>query len=154
MRCLVTALALCCLLVTGVASALACSCMIQWTPTELYDESDLVFAGRIQSITPHANGYDVQVVVQTHAVWKGLVQSSYTLVTPAEESMCGYPFEVDQEYFIYAEDSGDGSYYTHLCGRNRPMMYADEDMAELGAPLVVPTRDITLGMVKARFGER
>ena len=131
----VSSLALLALLVAP-EPAHACSC-VQVPPAQAMAEHDAVFEGRVLSVEPASD--PSQVMTATLEVvqhWKGVETEQVTVSTAAMESVCGVSFEVGTSWLVYA-DVENGALRTGLCSRTRRIEEADEDLAELGADVVL-----------------
>ncbi len=119
-------------LATGRASA--CSCMEQ-TTAQAIESSAAIFEGRVVAIEPIEGGEGMGArrvrldVVQT---WRSADTEHVEVTTSASDASCGYPFEVEQSYLVYASEEG-GVMRVSLCSRTRRMEDADEDRAALGS---------------------
>ena len=56
-----------------------------------------------------------------------------------------------KEYLVYLDSHDGGGFYAWACRRIQMEPYLEADIAILGPPLVVPTRETSFGMVKARY---
>ncbi|MCB9601319.1 MAG: hypothetical protein H6720_13380 [Sandaracinus sp.] len=144
--------------------ALACSCM-RSSPTEAAARSTAVFEGRVLEVTPVQRGDEVtleggcldpacneslsetthQVTTSSFAIrfavtrqWKGVQSESVVVHTARDSAACGFPFEVGQDYLVYASAEHDGSLSTGLCDRTALVADASEDLAALPGPGEVP----------------
>ena len=119
--------------------AKACSCILPTGPDDAFHGADAVFRGRViamESFGPKAHGY--RVTFEVIRPWKGPAAARLELGTGEGGGDCGFPFEVGQEYVVYAEWSGDvmsahfpTPLYTHTCTRTLPTHAAAEDLAYL-----------------------
>lgn len=109
---------------------------VQSTVQAAYDGSAAVFEGFVkevgepQSDTPDA-GPRRKVRMQIVSAWKGAEGEEVTVFTAADSAMCGYTFQVERSYLVYAT-SGAGGLEVSLCSRTKPMGEAGEDLAHLG----------------------
>jgi hypothetical protein len=71
------------------------------------------------------------VTFEVYAVWKGPAYSNITVTTARSGASCGYMFEEEQEYLIYADGSAD-NLTVSMCSRTQPLGWAEEDLATLG----------------------
>lgn len=116
--------------------ALACSCAPE-TTAEGFTRSVAVFEGRVLEVAPGTdeNGLAPKrvhlSVVQT---WKGANQEELWVTTPANDAACGYPFEANTSYLVYASNvAGQSEMMVSLCSRTAKMSAASEDLATMGA---------------------
>ncbi len=113
----------------------ACSC-IEPSPSEMLAESDVVFIGRVVSVSEAGslNSWDLfQTEFYVSAFWKGPVHQTMYIRSQAHGASCGYQFNKGVEYLVYAyySDYADGL-WTGLCSRNTPLSGAMIDLAALG----------------------
>ena len=125
------------LLLLNPTRLFACFCVPEKSPTDELARSTAVFAGRVTQIetssTPMWEDVDsVNVTLQVSRVWKGPLRSTLTVLTARQGIDCGYEFEEDVEYLVYARGSGD-NLTVWFCSRTRPLASAQEDLAVLGA---------------------
>lgn len=120
-----------------------CTCVPPDTPTEELEKSDAVFAGTVIELRVDTLRVDnVNVLLfrkakfEVLAVWKGLDLGDVTVMTPFETSACGFAFEQGTSYLVYAFLVND-SLSTNICTRTKKLSEAEEDLEELGKPLVV-----------------
>lgn len=116
-------------------AAFACSCAGPAPPSEAFDESAAVFAGKVAGI--ESSNYGKIVHFDAERAWKGVTQSAITVTTGAGGGDCGYGFEEGKEYLVYAY--GTGPLSTGICGRTQPIMDAYVDLAALG-PGYIPSQ--------------
>ena len=120
----------------------ACKCATPGPPSEELSRSDLVFSGRVVSIVsldgsdgaasdpdpeaPDFGVYSIEFDVET--VWKGAAHETMYLTTNRDSASCGFTFEEDASYVVYAQDDLN----VNRCSRTRLLSEATEDVAELG----------------------
>jgi hypothetical protein len=120
-----------------VQPALACKCAPHPVDQAL-TQADAVFEGRVTAITevPAADNPQAKaksVTLSIVRVWKALEDvETVTLTTNSESAACGYHFEPNSSYLVYASRNEQGLHVTS-CSRTRPMADAGEDLATLGA---------------------
>lgn len=115
---------------TGITDAQACSCAPPGTPQQELALSAAVFRGTVLQVTGPADPLSsLNVTFQVSKVWKGPSEPLTTVSTGTNGTMCGYFFQVGQEYVVYA-DPGPS---TTLCTRTRPLSAATPDLTALGA---------------------
>jgi hypothetical protein len=123
--------------VLSLATVSACSCMAPGTPLEELNRSDAVFAGKVIDIDKGFMDYTYKVTFEVQDSWKGIEAQEITLQTGQDSAMCGYPFEVNKTYLVYA-DQLEGELTAGLCSRTALLSNEDftsnEDLEELGAP--------------------
>jgi len=144
-------LAACCLATLLAAEeAAACSCLEPGPPAEALQQADAVFAGRVVAVEradQEVAGHHLQrrkVTLDVATVWKGCGDGEplaearrVVLWTGLGGGDCGYDFEPDASYLVYAYAAGDGEerfLTTGICSRTRRVEAAGDDLAALGAP--------------------
>lgn len=137
-------------LLAAAPVAEACSCAPPGAPRAELEHADAVFSGRVVEVEPEEaqRGFRrLAVRFALDAVWKGVPAGDQLTVWTAEQSAaCGYSFEPGEEYLVYAYDADAGELTTNelttnLCSRNAPLARADEDLAALGEPVRIVTKD-------------
>ncbi len=119
----------------------ACSCGMPGLPVVERDAAVAVFSGRVLRVDVRggevtSSADPVWVGFQTYSVWKGPALSTLVVSTARETASCGYPFEVGQEYLVYARGTWD-ALEVSLCSRTRTLSTAGEDLAALGPGTVL-----------------
>ena len=105
-------------------TASACSCTNNLTLQEEFGYAAAVFSGRVLSVVPAGDGFNVIVSMEPIARWKGGLGSAVIVVTPDNEGSCGFTFAVGVEYLVFASQpnfQGSPTYFTHLCARTSPL---------------------------------
>lgn len=128
-RPVVTAGAILLLLVLGVNPVLACEFPTPPPPAEAAEESDAVFVGTVTGIG--SAGVDVVATFEVERVWRGPSTATIQVATPENPGICGYAFEVDRSYLVYANER-DGELQTSIATRTTALEGAEEDLRELG----------------------
>jgi hypothetical protein len=123
-------------------SAHACSCMMPPPTSEKFKNSELVFKGKVSSInTDKSTGiYGKEVKLQASKIWKGTPSKSITLYTSGDEASCGYYFQINKEYIIYSNKSGD-ILTTNSCSGNaadREMIKEETDLDKITTIKEIP----------------
>ncbi|NLF11026.1 MAG: hypothetical protein GX597_04480 [Anaerolineaceae bacterium] len=116
--------------------ARACLCAAVASPGEEMARSAAVLAGRVLRIdAPQgamvSTGDPVHVVFQVERVWKGPAVHNLVIVTARHSVSCGFPFEVGEEYLVYAR-AVEGELHTSICSRTAPLSAVAEDLVALG----------------------
>jgi hypothetical protein len=129
------------------APALACSCR-PLTPAEFYAQAFAVLEARVvavRELPPAANDFGARRSVRVRVVraWKGVEGEEIELFTYVDSATCGYTFEVDQSYLVYATKGRDDGLWVGQCGGTRTMATASEQLKALGmgATTVDPSTD-------------
>lgn len=142
----------------SAGAVLACSCM-RSTPEEALARSTVVFEGRVVAIAPfreaselvleggcatedcetsfsetthsvEASGFEVRFSVTRQ--WKGVSTEEVVVRTASDSAACGYAFEAERDYVVYASRDEGGTLFTGLCDRTALVADASEDLAFLG----------------------
>jgi hypothetical protein len=113
--------------------AYACSCgAFMGSPQELakreLEESRAVFSGEVQDITKLNHGVYEKVTFRTIDVWKGPHRDSLEVT---QGNLCPYPFKEGREYLLYADYSAEQGLSVNLCGENKPLSQASEEVQAL-----------------------
>ncbi len=134
------------LLMTPERAAASCRCSPEDPATALYN-SDVVFLGKVVDTLfvggMHYLDEDIpsignrQVTLQVSKVWKGSVGDTVNVLTEdlaysSPYTSCGYPFNPDTEYIVYASYS-QGQLWTYLCSGTTMLQGAEEDLKVLNA---------------------
>lgn len=116
-----------------------CSCRPPPPPREALAHADAVFAGRVVAVVEHSGedpghpgGPHLAVRIVPSARWKGAAADTVTVRTADNSAACGFPFQVGEEYLVYA--SGMDSLRVYTCSRTAPLERAGEDVEALGTP--------------------
>jgi len=105
---------------SGASDVYACSCLMETkTPVSKqvkasYQKAAAVFYGEVTEITRESEGVIVKIKVEKS--WKGELQGEVIVRTLADSAMCGYTFEKNMKYMVYADDN-DGHFGVNLCSR-------------------------------------
>jgi hypothetical protein len=113
--------------------ALACDCAELPPPDAAMSEADAVFAGEVTEtriVGDELTG-DLIARIAVSDVWKGDVTETVEVRTATDTAMCGYPFQPNKSYLVYA-NGGAERLRVSLCSRTRPIEQAEEDLAALG----------------------
>lgn len=116
----------------------ACSCAAAPSVQEALQRSAAVFSGKVIRIEDkrgviRSSAEPVAVTFAVANVWKGELRKEMTIRTALSEASCGYGFEQNQEYIVYAAPDANGNLQTNLCSRTKPIRVAADDLAGLGA---------------------
>ena len=104
-----------------------CSCMEPPLPEEAYNDADVVFSGEVTDIVLNESGSYYEVTLQIIDVWKGEVQEETTILTETNSAACGYNFQINSVYLVYAYNY-ESEVYTNICTRTNLLDYAAEDL--------------------------
>ena len=110
-----------------IGLAYPCSCLEPLSPEEAYEDADVVFSGKVTDMVLDGTGYYYEVTFQTIDVWKGEDSKEITVLTETYSDACGYNFQINNEYLVYAYNYTWGI-YTNICTRTNLLEYASEDL--------------------------
>lgn len=111
-------------------SAHACDFEAPPPPEEALEEADAVFSGEVESIED-AGDRNLAVTFEVDQVWKGTGDATVSVHTEPSEAECGFEFEEDESYLVYAHERSSGL-GTSLYHRTSELDRADEDLEALG----------------------
>lgn len=121
------------LILFSCVGSYACSCFPPNTISEEYQQSGVVFIGRVVSIRfdsayqyAYVPGYIVTLTVLER--WKGASGTETRIWTATDGTACGFPFEPDSTYLVYASGGDSTISYTSWCTRTTDIHSADEDL--------------------------
>ena len=121
-------------------TAHACSCMQPLSPDEELPKYDAVFSGKVTQVVEKNSSwpstrstYSVFVTFDVKNVWKGVQQETLVVKTANSSASCGFFFEENREYMVYAT-AYDGVEYLEVnsCSRTGLLSDAIEEIDELG----------------------
>ena len=122
--------------VVAVRPAAACSCIPNPSPEEAFNKADIVFAGRVLEIK-NADGeaypaaLDVRLWIERP--FKGFFIETIRVRTARDGASCGFPFEEDERYLIYAHSDDEGTLHVSLCSRTAHLRDARADLIAFDA---------------------
>ena len=93
-----------------------CDCAPPPSPEESYEMADVVFSGEVTNVIEDWNNLIKEVSIDVYDVWKGSIGSQIIILTGIDDGICGYNFQVNEEYLIYGNYSGD-YIWTNICTR-------------------------------------
>jgi hypothetical protein len=116
--------------------ARACKCAEPPPAIEAASNAAAVFEGRVTEVQPVGSA-DFVVSLEVVRAWKGAKSLEHVQVrTRNDTAACGFPFEKDESYLVYAEAVPKERDLPALsvlhCGRTRVITEADADIAQLG----------------------
>lgn len=123
-------------LLLAAPRARACKCAEPPPAPLAASNAAAVFEGRVTEILPIGSD-DLVVSLAVVRAWKGVKSLEHVQVrTRKESASCGFPFEKDESYLVYADSVPKENDLPELsvlhCGRTRVIADADADIAELG----------------------
>ena len=144
----------------AAASASMCTCVEPKRPTcEVWWQTSAIFTGRvtrIDTVTEEVNGESIVknlVTMRVQDRWRGLQGKREVVVaTGAGGGDCGFQFETNQTYLVYANQSVQtGRYETGICSRTALVEEAAVDMAFLQG---IETADPVVSLYGMVYRER
>lgn len=93
-------------------------------------DSRAIFSGRVLRIDEA--GYTLRVTIKVNKSWKGVLPTEVVLLTGLGRGDCGYPFEVGQNYLVYAYGPDVDHLGTNICQRTAPLSAGGKDLKILG----------------------
>jgi len=90
----------------AAGTSLACSCVVSRDSVKKqiaasYDNSTVIFSGKVTSVEPAADGMYVIVTLTVKESWKGTNGTEIKVKTAKDSAMCGFNFEAGKEYLVY-----------------------------------------------------
>ncbi len=131
----------------------ACKCAKAPKVPAAFEAAAAVFEGRVVAIENETDREGDLVAkkirLRVARAWKGV--STQEILVRTDTSSCGYPFEVNQSYLVYARSIGDAQaqpatpnapatqyLYADHCSRTAPADSAHKDLRKLGRLGVTP----------------
>jgi len=123
----------------ATVAASACSCAPSLDVDQELHRADAVFAGRVVALelvlsSDPAIGVSLEqlrATLSVHSAWKGDVGEQTVVYTVFTCCVCGFRFEIGEEYLVYAIEQ-DGELHTSICTRTRLLGVASDDLEKLG----------------------
>jgi len=114
----------------------ACSCIEPPPPLEALAQSDAVFSGKVTVIGQNSDDFSIRFQFAVVDVWKGVTTAETQVITATNSAACGFEFQADERYLVYAYQDENGELNTNICTRTRLLEYAEDDIAALGQPIL------------------
>jgi hypothetical protein len=128
------------LMTLASSPAQACSCLPPPAPKVALEKAAAVFVGKVITIE-EKDGRRKEVKILVSKFWKGVTGDSVVVTTAIVSAACGFPFEMNKEYLVYASSIEVQKHLnTSLCTRTKKLEAAGEDLAELGEGSTPPSR--------------
>ena len=150
----------------------ACSCDMTVSPDEEFARQDAIFTGKVVRIADnyfpyfskidqilsklgfqrslysyrfldYERWYGCDIFFEVINSWKGVEKTSIKVNTGRGGGDCGYSFEMDKEYLIYASHAYGipGNYWvTGICSRNALLLNATDDLNSLNPLAELPLK--------------
>lgn len=112
--------------------ASACSCMAQ-TVEEAVASSAAIFEARVVSEVDE--GGTMVVTFAVTQAWGGVDHETISVRTARDSAACGFDFQVDETYLVYANGEAD-ALTVSLCSRTARLLDAAADRAALGSGVI------------------
>ena len=124
------------------STAQACSCAAPPPPKQALEQAHAVFVARVTKIE-RGGRFGKTVTMEVSTTWKGIKEKTVTVFTGLGGGDCGYAFQVDKSYLVYAYQSKDrdgklGPLSTNICTRTRAVESAKGDIDALGPAKMPP----------------
>ena len=112
----------------------ACSCFPKPLPTDAVAQADAVFAGKVEKVEPVVSRVSSfrRIKITVTSVWKGDREAATEIFTALDGAACGYDFQVNATYLMYAYKNESGRLQTDICTRTALISRAREDLDYLG----------------------
>lgn len=140
------------LLFANINSIMACECIKPENPAKALENSKAVFSGKVTDIDrnylPLYLGNKIEF--QVYNSWKGVSDKSVTIYAEESSAACGYKFEENKEYLVYAYED-EGKLKTGLCTRTNLLENAQQDLKELGFGNVESEREYLYNPIEFLF---
>lgn len=117
----------------------ACSCALPDPKLSLDEKiqqslknTEAVFSGEVINIEK-ASEFALKITIRIEDVWKGDLPEVTTLITGIGKGDCGFSFETERTYLIYANGNlKKNSLTVGICSRTNVLAQASEDLKVLG----------------------
>jgi len=124
-------------LLLSPSEALACRCVPPGHPLEEFEKADGVFAGQVINIESIIDHYgdttkSTKITFWVEEAWKGVTFQTLAITTGPTGGMCGYEFKKGEQYIVYANGDNEQTLSTSICTRTNKLIFAHEDLKELG----------------------
>lgn len=103
---------------------------------EAHDKAKALFVGKVLSVESSPGVYYRKVTLEIQSVWKGPHEEQLVILTGSGGGDCGYNFEVDGTYLVYAYQYNKSDLGTNICQRTKLVSRASADLENLGEPKV------------------
>lgn len=115
----------------------ACTCIVVDKNASLEEKvgaeknsASAVFSGTVLKIERISDSRN-SVTFDVERLWKGIDSPEIKVLTGNRGGDCGYVFEVNIAYLVYAFGSDDGELGTTICSRTSPVSEAPDDIGIL-----------------------
>ena len=104
-----------------------CDCAPPPSPEDAYNMADVVFSGEVTNIIEDWNNLFKEVSIDVYDVWKGSIDNQIIILTGIDDGICGYNFQINEEYLIYGNYSNN-DIWTNICTRTNLLVNSEEDL--------------------------
>jgi len=118
----------------------ACSCVRTRMTLDGILRHDIVFVGRVFRIE-ETQDFNKVVYFQVSEVWKGDLDELVVVATHYNSAGCGVDFEMDEYFFVTADDGQKYRFLADRCSRTDRLDRAERQLALLGDPTKVFKND-------------
>ncbi len=118
--------------------ASACSCIEPPAPAIAYSQYDAVFLAEAVTFKRAADKNRRVAGMLVYEVWKGEVWREQPVYTALHSAACGFDFQIDEMYVVYASRDENGDLRTNICTRTALQSNAPEDLRYLNARRYFP----------------
>lgn len=132
-------------------TSFACDCVEPYPVKDELNRSSAVFSGKVVKMVDENKNKLIQssadpiaVQIEVKETWKGLNQKQLLVYTERNSASCGYEFDLDNEYLVYAMEV-DGQLKVSLCSRTKLLSAATSDLQELGKG-EKPSKDVSIDL--------
>lgn len=109
----------------SIGAAFACSCFAGESVEDKFNRSDSVFTGQVISIEESGDYYDV--TFEVGKMYKGNFTVDKIVKTHQSSATCGYNFELNENYLVYA-NKNEGELSTGLCSGTNVLNQSKTDI--------------------------
>lgn len=143
-------------------TAYACSCSPPGPSVLSYFDYDAVFSGRVVNIVnPEPRGNivssadPVNINFEVYKSYKGVDGKSVAITTALSGASCGYDFEKDKEYLVYAYKDNNDNLSVSLCSNTSLLSESQKDIVLFNTLFFLgPVSPILLLLVALFIGYR
>ena len=110
----------------------SCDCIPPSSIEESYNFSDVVFSGQVTNIVENWNDFYKEISIEDFDIWKGIIDSPIIIYSGIDDGICGYNFQINEEYLIYGNYSND-QVWTDICTRTNLLENSNVDLEYLNS---------------------
>jgi hypothetical protein len=100
-----------------ISFSLSCSCIMR-SDADAFAASDLVFEGKVKKVNLKSE-FKQTIKFDVLQTFKGEVTDPMKVNTNGNSAMCGFHFEDDASYVVFAYKTENGKYETNLCSKTQ-----------------------------------